>query len=74
MLKNINNAPIAQLDRATDFGSVGCGFNSYWAHQSSSIMDFARQTSPLEGNIRFKIDEDSLGVTLRNIKTIIEGL
>jgi len=37
-------------------------------------MDFARQTSPLEGNIRFKIDEDSLGVTLRNIKTIIEGL
>ncbi len=25
-------APIAQLDRASDFGSEGCGFDSYWAH------------------------------------------
>ena len=25
------NAPVAQLDRATDFGSVGCGFDSYRA-------------------------------------------
>ena len=26
------NAPIAQLDRAFDYGSKGCGFDSYWAH------------------------------------------
>lgn len=25
------NAPIAQLDRAFDYGSKGCGFDSYWA-------------------------------------------
>ena len=25
-------APIAQLDRASDFGSEGWGFNSLWAH------------------------------------------
>ena len=24
-------APIAQLDRAFDYGSKGCGFKSYWA-------------------------------------------
>ena len=26
-------APIAQLDRATDYGSVGWGFDSSWVHQ-----------------------------------------
>ena len=26
--------PIAQLDRASDYGSEGCRFNSYWAHFS----------------------------------------
>ena len=25
------NAPIAQLDRAFDYGSKGCGFDSCWA-------------------------------------------
>jgi hypothetical protein len=25
-------APIAQLDRASDYGSEGCKFNSYWVH------------------------------------------
>lgn len=28
----IFNAPIAQLDRVPDFESVGCRFDSYWAH------------------------------------------
>lgn len=28
-LTTINNAPIAQLDRARDFYSLGCGFESY---------------------------------------------
>ncbi len=27
------NAPIAQLDRAFDYGSKGYGFDSYWARQ-----------------------------------------
>ncbi len=27
-------APIAQLDRASDYGSEGCKFNSYWVHHS----------------------------------------
>src|SRR5690349_13251434 len=26
-------APIAQLDRASDYGSEGCRFNSYWVRQ-----------------------------------------
>ena len=29
-----HNAFVAQLDRATDFGSVGCGFDSYRAHHT----------------------------------------
>jgi hypothetical protein len=28
------NAPIAQLDRASDYGSEGCRFDSFWARQS----------------------------------------
>jgi hypothetical protein len=28
-------APIAQLDRAADYGSAGYRFNSYWVHQPS---------------------------------------
>lgn len=28
----ILNAPVAQLDRASDYGSEGCGFDSYRAH------------------------------------------
>ena len=30
-------APIAQLDRASDYGSGGWGFNSLWAHQLQSL-------------------------------------
>ena len=33
-LSPINNAPIAQLDRAFDYGSKGYGFDSYWAHHN----------------------------------------
>src|ERR1700736_6639698 len=36
-------APIAQLDRATDYGSVGWGFDSSWVHQSNQqLTSFAR--------------------------------
>ena len=34
-IKNIRCAPVAQLDRAPDFESVGCRFESYRAHQLS---------------------------------------
>ena len=34
------NAPIAQLDRAFDYGSKGCGFDSYWAHQKACEPGF----------------------------------
>jgi hypothetical protein len=30
-LKGYESAPIAQLDRAFDYGSKGCGFDSCWA-------------------------------------------
>ncbi len=30
-------APIAQLDRASDYGSEGSRFNSWWVHHSQSI-------------------------------------
>jgi hypothetical protein len=30
-LKGYDSAPIAQLDRAFDYGSKGCGFDSCWA-------------------------------------------
>ena len=32
-----NNAPIAQLDRASDYGSEGCRFDSFWARQSALL-------------------------------------
>ena len=31
-------APIAQLDRVSDFESEGCRFDSYWAHQIHQIV------------------------------------
>ena len=30
-IENENDAPIAQLDRAFDYGSKGCGFRFCWA-------------------------------------------
>ena len=32
---DFGNAPIAQLDRAADYGSAGYRFNSYWVHHFS---------------------------------------
>ncbi len=36
------DAPIAQLDRASDYGSEGCGFDLCWARQSTeySVLFF----------------------------------
>lgn len=31
-------APIAQLDRVSDYESEGCRFDSYWAHQKLRPM------------------------------------
>ena len=31
------NAPIAQLDRASDYESAGRGFESLWAHHAKTL-------------------------------------
>jgi putative endonuclease len=36
-------APIAQLDRAADYGSAGYRFNSYWVHQPSPAAEQGRR-------------------------------
>ena len=42
-------APIAQLDRAFDYGSKGCGFDSYWArHYLFNLRDVAQLGSALD--------------------------
>jgi hypothetical protein len=33
LLDDTNLAPVAQLDRASDYGSEGHGFDSFLAHQ-----------------------------------------
>jgi hypothetical protein len=33
------SAPIAQLDRAPDYGSGGWGFESLWVHHYKSLGD-----------------------------------
>ena len=40
------NAPIAQLDRAFDYGSKGCGFDSCWARHL--FRDVAQLGSALD--------------------------
>ena len=32
------DAPIAQLDRASDYGSEGSRFNSWWVHHLRKVM------------------------------------
>jgi hypothetical protein len=34
-------APIAQLDRAADYGSAGYRFNSYWVRHSPAPVDYS---------------------------------
>ena len=41
------NAPIAQLDRALDYGSKGWGFDSLWAHQFITLREVAQFGSAL---------------------------
>ena len=41
-----NDAPIAQLDRAFDYGSKGCGFDSCWARHL--FRDVAQLGSALD--------------------------
>ena len=44
--ENENDAPIAQLDRAFDYGSKGCGFDSCWARHL--FRDVAQLGSALD--------------------------
>jgi hypothetical protein len=48
----LSSAPIAQLDRATDYGSVGWGFDSSWVHQSNqSLTVWADEWDGARGHI-----------------------
>ena len=41
LIEYIFDAPIAQMDRATDYESAGRGFKSSWArHEISNISDY----------------------------------
>ena len=44
-MRQIKQAPIAQLDRAFDYGSKGLGFDSYWARHKKfkKVFDKVRQ-------------------------------
>ena len=44
----VKYAPIAQLDRAFDYGSKGCGFDSYWARHLFFYRDVAQLGSALD--------------------------
>jgi hypothetical protein len=45
----VPRAPIAQLDRATDYGSVGWGFDSSWVHQSNQQVSAVEPRQLLAG-------------------------
>ena len=48
-------ASIAQLDRAFDYGSKGCGFDSYWTrHMYREIVQLGRAPGLGPGGCRFK--------------------
>ena len=42
------DAPLAQLDRAFDYGSKGCGFDSCWARHFLCKRDVAQLGSALD--------------------------
>ena len=48
------DAPIAQLDRAFDYGSKGWGFDSSWAHQNREVAQFGRAFGLGPRGCRFK--------------------
>jgi hypothetical protein len=43
------NAPIAQLDRASDYESVGRGFESSWARHFLASFRFPAESTRLQG-------------------------
>ena len=48
------DAPIAQLDRAFDYGSKGWGFDSSWAHQNRKVAQLGRAFGLGPRGCRFK--------------------
>ena len=48
------DAPIAQLDRAFDYGSKGWGFYSSWAHQNRDVAQLGRAFGLGPRGCRFK--------------------
>ena len=51
----IEYAPIAQLDRVSDYESEGCRFDSYWVHYRE-IAQFGRALRSGRRGRRFKSD------------------
>ena len=51
MLPTLLDAPIAQLDRAADYGSAGYRFNSYWVHHWFQPFCFHFNTSKPEATV-----------------------
>ena len=47
-------APIAQLDRAFDYGSKGCGFDSYWARHYRDVAQLGSALDLGSRGRRFK--------------------
>ncbi len=60
MFKEID-APMAQLDRAADYESVGRGFESLWAHQSDLIY---MQEALKEAKIAYESEEVPVGAVI----------
>jgi hypothetical protein len=71
------HALIAQLDRASDFGSEGWGFKSLWAHIASIISSLLNEQALLfEESRKYLLD---LFILLRygcadNKKALLQGL
>jgi hypothetical protein len=54
-------APIAQLDRAADYGSAGYRFNSYWVHHLVSS-----EFSSYGDDDEFTVEEFEIGIIANN--------
>src|SRR5713226_5665649 len=54
-------APIAQLDRASDYGSEGCRFNSYWVRHFKFLIFDLRFW--IEGSVEFPTVSSRLRIT-----------
>src|SRR6266700_8114934 len=64
---HVLGAPIAQLDRASDYGSEGYRFNSYWVRQ---LQASEHQAVLLLGRDTHKTMQNVLGQFLANFQNV----